>query len=222
MDQRLRDLLISGAESMGAVLDEEGIARFECYHRLLRTWGGKMNLTSRLEPGEIVVHHFLDSLAALPWVGGGEGARLLDIGTGAGFPGIPLKIVRVGLEVVLVDSVQKKISFCRQVIREAGLPAISAVSGRAEELSRDPSLAGSFDRVTSRAVAKAADLVSLSLPFLRPAGSILLYKGKPDRSELDPLEVLCARRGLAARTHQVAVPGLDAERTIIVVTRGAA
>ena len=219
MGPGLREELRNGSTSLGIHLDDEAISRFDLYIRLLQSWGQRMNLSSRLQSREIVVTHFLDSLAGLPLIGGGEGGRVLDLGTGAGFPGIPLKIARPGLEVTLLDGTGKKVTFCREVIRETGLSGISAEWGRAEDLARDPAYAGAFDCVASRAVAKAASLVSLSLPFLKPSGSILLYKGRPEQAELDALGRLCAKKGLTATRHPVAVPGLEASRVIIVVQR---
>jgi 16S rRNA (guanine527-N7)-methyltransferase len=176
-----------------------------------------MNLTTRLGSREIVTHHFLDALSGVPVVAATPEARLLDLGTGAGLPGLPLKIALGGLRLVLLEGVRKKVVFCQEVIRETSLASAEAVWGRAEELKRDPRHAGRYDWVVSRAVGQAADLVALGRPLLAPGGRLLLYKGKPSLEELAGLDRVCARRAMRWHSRPVAVPHLEASRTLIIV-----
>ena len=217
MESALRTALAEGASRMGVNLGDEALARFETYLALLQLWGRKINLTARLEGPEVVTHHFLDSLAGARVIAGSPEARVIDIGSGAGLPAFPLKFALPGLRVTLVDSVRKKIAFCQEVIRATAIPGVEAVWGRGEELVRLPGRAGGYDWVVSRAVGKAADVTRVGLPFLAPGGRILLYKGSPERSELESLGALCSAAGATWEIVRVAVPGIDEERSLVVV-----
>jgi 16S rRNA (guanine527-N7)-methyltransferase len=217
MDEALRTLLVEGAAALGLGLDPEAVGRFATYHGLLQLWGRKINLTTRLGDREIVVHHFLDSLAGAPLLRSAAASRLVDLGSGAGLPGIPLRFALPGLSVTLVESVRKKVAFCSQVAVATGIGGIEAVWGRGEELAARPGYRGSFDWATSRAVGKSADIVRLALPFLAPGGRVLLYKGAPDDAELRDLDALCATIGARWERHPAIVPHLDESRTLLVV-----
>lgn len=148
---------------------------FERYLQLLLKWNKTYNLTSITDPKEIQIKHFEDSLAPLPFLA--NGARLLDIGTGAGFPGIPLKISKPNLDVVLLDSQRKKISFCEAVIRELKLTGIKAVHGRSDD-AQIQKQADHFDVVISRATFSIADFLSEAVPFLKANGCAIAMKGR--------------------------------------------
>lgn len=156
---------------------------FEKYLRLLLKWNKTYNLTSITEIEEIRIKHFEDSLAPLPFLP--ANARVLDIGTGAGFPGIPLKIARPELEVVLLDSQRKKIAFCEACIRELKLEKISVVLGRGEDKKIEKGL-GLFDVVISRATFSLADFLNLSRKYMKSTGMAIAMKGKNWREEDQP------------------------------------
>lgn len=217
MDAALRRVLVEGATRMGVDLDADALNRFGTLLSLLQLWGGKINLTARSEGREVVIHHFLDSLAGARFLADDPGARLVDIGAGAGFPSFPLKFALPGLRVAMVESVRKKVSFCQEVIRATGCAGIEATCARAEDLARREGWRGTCDWAVSRALAASADVVRLAVPLLRPGGRILLYKGAPDRKELDDLTEACERIGAAWDLHRVEVPHLDARRSLIVV-----
>lgn len=221
MDTQLRDLLVSGAEMLGIPLGEEALLRFSAYLDLIQTWGARINLTSRLESRDIVVYHFLDSLSGARWLRDQPGARVIDLGTGAGLPAIPLKIALPELEVVMVDGTRKKITFCQEVLAALGIPGAEAIWGRAEELRREEAHRGRYRWVVCRAVGQSAEIAALALPLLDPAGSLLLYKGKPEQKELDDLALFCKRKHAAMETHPVEVPHLVGSRTHIIVRRQA-
>lgn len=153
---------------------------FEKYLSLLLKWNKTYNLTAITDPGEIKIKHFEDSLAPLPFLP--RPCRLLDVGTGAGFPGIPLKIKRSDLEVVLLDSQRKKISFCEAVIRELGLKGIKTIQGRAEEKKIQQKL-GLFDVVISRATFSIAVFLKTAGPYLQKEGVAIAMKSKNWKEE---------------------------------------
>lgn len=219
MEAALHDLLVSGAALLGLRLEAEAVARFSTYLGLIQSWGAKVNLTSRLESRDIVVYHFLDSLSGARWLEGSPGSRVIDLGTGAGLPAIPLKIVRPDLDVAMLDGTGKKIAFCREVIKELGLAGAEAIWGRAEELGRSEEHRGRYHWAVCRAVGQSDAIASLALPFLDASGALLLYKGKPEQKELDALAAFCRRKHVIMEAHPVEVPNLVGARTHLIVRR---
>lgn len=168
---RLRD----GAAAAGVTLDGEALDRFEKLAAMLLEWNAKFNLTALKTAGAVIDKHFIDSLYGNAHVP--EQGFVLDIGTGAGFPGIPLKIAAPGRRFLLIDGTAKKIGFVNAAVRELGLTGITGRHQRAEEPDFQAGLAGQADCVTARAVAATPELVKLARPFLKPGGALVLYKG---------------------------------------------
>ena len=166
---------------MNIEITEEKLEKFMKYNELLLDWNTKINLTAITEPEDVVKKHFCDSLSSLPLIK--EGARLADVGTGAGFPGIPLAIMRPDIEVLLIDSLNKRIKFLDTVISELGLENVTTIHLRAEEGGRNK-LRDSFDIVTARAVASLNVLCEYCLPYVKPDGMFLSYKGENVAEEL--------------------------------------
>ena len=154
--------------------DERALDRFELYQRLLLEWNEKMNLTAITDPVEVAQKHFADSLAALPYLQ--PGAKVIDVGTGAGFPGVPLLILRPELQLTLADSLQKRLTFLETLLRELGLHA-QLVHGRAEDLGQNRLYREQFDAALSRAVAGLPVLLELTTPFVKVGGAAIAYKG---------------------------------------------
>ena len=154
--------------------DERALERFEIYHRLLAEWNEKMNLTAITDPAAVARKHFADSLAALPYLK--SGMKVIDVGTGAGFPGVPLLIMEPGLELTLADSLQKRLTFLDTLLRELGLRA-QLVHGRAEDLGQNRLYREQFDVALSRAVAGLPVLLELTTPFVKVGGAAIAYKG---------------------------------------------
>lgn len=173
-----------GLEYGGEELSE-GLFR---YAELLSEWNRKFNLTAITEEEEVEVKHFADSLSLLNVSEIPEGAKLLDIGSGAGFPGIPVKLARPDLDIVLLDSLNKRITFLNTVIEELKLQGISAIHGRAEELARKTEFRERFDVVTSRAVARLNLLCEYALPFVRQGGMFVAMKGSEVSAEISEAE----------------------------------
>jgi len=159
---------------LGLELSSRQIDQFCLYGDLLLEWNQKMNLTSITDPEEIILKHFVDSLALGKFAHAG---RLADIGTGAGFPGIPLKILNPGLELYLVDSLAKRLEFLKLVTAELDLAGVENIHARAEDMGRDARYRANFDIVTSRAVARLPVLLEYAIPLLKVGGQFLAAKG---------------------------------------------
>ena len=199
-----------------ALSSPASIAQFLQLRRELLEWNARVNLTAITDPEEILLKHFLDSLALLE-VYGAERARVLDIGAGAGFPGLPLKIARPQWEVVLLEATGKKVNFQRHVIDLLGLHNIEAVHGRAEELARRAEYRASFDLVTARAVAALPVLLEYTAPFCRIGGQILLPKKGELAEELAQGKRAARSLGVVFKAdHPVTLPGLADGRRILV------
>ena len=158
--------------------DERALERFEIYQRLLSEWNERMNLTAITDPVEVAEKHFADSLAALPYLK--PGMKVIDVGTGAGFPGVPLLIMEPGLELTLADSLQKRLTFLDALLKELGLKA-ALVHGRAEDLGQNKLYREQYDAALSRAVANLPVLLELTTPFVRVGGTAIAYKGDADQ-----------------------------------------
>ena len=158
--------------------DETALDRFEIYHRLLAEWNERMNLTAITDPVAVAEKHFADSLAALPYLK--PGMKVVDVGTGAGFPGVPLLIMEPGLELTLADSLQKRLTFLDALLKELGLKA-ALVHGRAEDLGQNKLYREQYDAALSRAVANLPVLLELTTPFVRVGGTAIAYKGDADQ-----------------------------------------
>ncbi|MBQ6570261.1 MAG: 16S rRNA (guanine(527)-N(7))-methyltransferase RsmG, partial [Clostridia bacterium] len=157
-------------------LNEQMYARFDTYAHLLEEWNQKINLTAIKEPREVVIKHFADSIIWLKYVDIPKGASVIDIGTGAGFPGIPLKIVRPDIKLTLLDSLNKRLVFLGEVCNSLEITA-NIVHSRAEEGGRDKKMREKFDFATARAVAHLRELSEYCLPYVKPGGSFIALKG---------------------------------------------
>lgn len=179
---------------IGIKLSDTQLEQFSLYGDLLVEWNEKMNLTSITDPQEIIVKHFLDSLTLTPWV---QGDKVVDIGTGAGFPGIPLKIFYNDKSFTLVDSLAKRLDFLQAVIMKLNLDCVTTIHTRAEDFGRNPQYRGQFDTVVSRAVARLPVLLEYALPVLNAGGVFLAAKGSQAEDEVkesaNALEVLGAQ-----------------------------
>ena len=166
-------------------LSEAQCGQFERYYELLVDWNSRMNLTAITDPQGVVEKHFLDSLLLLEDVRFADGESLIDVGTGAGFPGIPLAIVCPGLQVDLLDSLRKRVGFLQTVIEELGLGNAAAYHDRAELFAKNPQRRDHYDWATARAVARLPLLSEYCLPFVKKGGTFIACKGPDGAAELD-------------------------------------
>lgn len=192
----------------------ESISLLERLADELLRWNPRRNLTAITDRDEVMEKHLADSLTLLPFVR--QSTRLLDIGSGAGFPALPLKIVCPELEVVSVDAVGKKIDFQRHVVRILGLKGFTALHERVEKLT--DSLAG-FDLIVARALCSLGGLVALAGPFLAPGGRLVAMKGPEGNSEFSRQHDLLEQDGWFATLHRLKLPVSGAERCLIELTR---
>lgn len=215
MQSEHKELLRTAAlEKLEIELSDTQIEQFSTYTDLLLEWNEKVNLTSIVDPQEIVIKHFLDSLTLGKFV---QGGRLADIGTGAGFPGIPLKILHPGLELYLVDSLAKRLDFLNMVIETLSLDLVQTVHARAEDFARDIKYRESFDCVTSRAVARLPILLEYAVPLLKVNAHFLAAKGSQVDEEVN--ESAKALGVLGAEIKEIArfTLGAEAEHRAIVI-----
>ncbi|MBQ7203423.1 MAG: 16S rRNA (guanine(527)-N(7))-methyltransferase RsmG [Eubacterium sp.] len=211
-----KDLLKNEAAKIGVELDDTALDRFDVYAKLLVEKNRVMNLTGITEPDEIVIKHFIDSLELMRFAKLNSGARVADIGTGAGFPGVPLLIANNDIELTLVDSLKKRLDFLREVLSECELDA-EIIHSRAEDAGQNAVLRETFDIVTARAVAPLNVLAEYCLPFVKVGGSFLALKGTSEditQSE-DALSVL---GGSIENIYEYELPG-GYKRIIVYVKK---
>lgn len=209
--------LLQEVKSLGLTLDETALSRFDRYAEMLVETNRQFNLTAIKEPAEIAVKHFADSLSLLAALEIPEGAALLDIGTGAGFPGVPLLIARPDLKITMVDSTGKKLNFVREVLSDLNLSA-TVIHGRAEELGRGE-LRESFDVVTSRAVAALNVLCEYCLPFVKVQGTFAAMKGAKGSEELALCRTAIPTLGGKYGATKAFTLSDGAERNIILIQK---
>lgn len=168
----------------GFSLTEKQLNQFVCYYHLLIEWNKKMNLTAIEEPAEVVDKHFVDSVLVLRLKQQLAGCSMIDIGTGAGFPGIPLRIMEESLQLTLFDSLNKRINFLRTLCDQLQLSDVQAIHGRAEEFAQKAEYRECFDLATARAVARMPVLLEICLPFVKIGGYFIALKGPELENEL--------------------------------------
>lgn len=213
-------LLIDGAKEIGIALDETQSARFIKYKNLLQQWNEKMNLTAIVEDKEIILKHFIDSISILPYMEIGRHTKIIDVGTGAGFPAVPVKIMCPGVNMTLLDSLNKRLVFLNEVISELGLSEIECVHLRAEDGGKNPELRERFDYSVARAVAELPILSELCLPFVKVGGFFLAMKGRESAGEIDEAKkAINILGGEIIDVKTVNIPFTDIVHSIIMIKK---
>lgn len=214
------DTLIEGSKEFNIDLDEKALGAFRTYKGLLKDWNKKINITSITDDVEIDIKHFLDSLSPLITNLFQGNLSVIDVGTGGGFPGIPLKIINENLEVTLLDSLNKRINFLNVVIDQLGLENIRAIHGRAEELSRRKDYRDQYDICISRAVASLDTLSEYCLPFVKPGGHFISMKGPDLEEELNlSKNAIKTLGGQIEKVEMVKIPLSDIEHSLVIIKK---
>lgn len=204
-------------------LDSVQLEQFSRYQELLLVWNERMNLTAVREPAMIQRRHFLDSLTCATVTGNLDDCSLIDVGTGAGFPGLPLKIRYPAMRLTLVESVRKKTRFLEAVVAELGLAGVQIVAERAELLGQQPAYRGRYDWAVARAVAELRVLVEYLLPLCRIGGHALAQKGQKAAAEIEAAATAIATLGgSAAKQYPVQLPDYPPTNYLIVIQKTAA
>ncbi len=226
------DKLISALKQFDVILSEKQLSQFESYYELLTEWNSFMNLTAITDFEEVLIKHFTDSISLIKAVDLKENDyRLMDVGTGAGFPGIPLKIVFPELNIVLLDSLSKRVKFLNEVILQLDLKNIIAVHGRAEDFAKNPEYRESFDLCVSRAVANLSTLSEYCIPFVKVNGRFVSYKSEnltktfltvkgKEYSEMEAAKKAISVLGGTLREQiEFELPDTDIYRNLVVIDK---
>ena len=205
-------------EKLNLTLTEEQIEKFYNYMNLLIEWNKKINLTAIVEPKDIILKHFIDSLTIEKYIKKGE--NIIDVGTGAGFPGIPLKIAREDLKITLADSLNKRINFLNEVINKLNLKDIETIHTRAEELGKNKKYREKFDIATSRAVANMSTLSEYLIPFIKVKGGCICMKSSDIDTELENAKKAINILGCEIESKdKFNLPNSDLGRSVIILRK---
>lgn len=213
-----KELMCSHGEQIDIEFDDKQLNQFYEYMNLLLEWNEKINLTAITAPEEIILKHFIDSLTINRYIE--QNRSIADVGTGAGFPGIPLKIYRPDLKVTLVDSLNKRINFLNEVIYKLNLKDINTVHSRIEDFGKDKKYREKFDYVTARAVANLATLSEYLIPISKIEGKCICMKGNDIKEEID-----CSKNAinlLGGKVDKIdcfELPNSDISRNIIIIDK---
>ncbi|MDH7603131.1 MAG: 16S rRNA (guanine(527)-N(7))-methyltransferase RsmG [Armatimonadota bacterium] len=214
------ETLKRGASKLGIELGSSQLDQFDAFASMLLEANKRFNLTRITDPLDIVTKHFLDSLMCLSVVEQKPGSAVVDIGTGAGFPGIPIKIARPDVTLTLVDSTMKKIRFAAAVAKELGLDNVFVVHARAEELAHNTEYREQFDAAYARALAEMRILAELCLPFVRVGGTLVATKGPAGEAEIAEAEEVIHQLGATIeKTVSACIPETEIRRTLVVARK---
>jgi 16S rRNA (guanine527-N7)-methyltransferase len=215
-----REVLAQAASEYSLLLTEEQIASFTQYFEMLVEWNEKINLTAITDPTEVAVKHMIDSLSCYDEAIFKQGAKIIDVGTGAGFPGLPLKIFRPDLKLTLFDSLNKRILFLKAVAEKLGINDIEFIHSRAEDGGKNKQLREHYDIVVSRAVARLSVLSELCLPFVAVGGFFIALKGPQYSQEIkESTNALRMLGGEIAKIENIKLPGLDDVRAVVYIKK---
>jgi 16S rRNA (guanine527-N7)-methyltransferase len=222
MDYSCYDLSIleNGTKELGISIDDMQIEKFLIYYELLVEWNSFMNLTAITGFNDVCMKHFIDSISLCKCIDCNGELELIDIGTGAGFPGIPLKIVFPNLKITLLDSLGKRVKFLNEVIKKLGLSDITAIHGRAEDFAKPDELREKFDVCVSRAVANLSTLSEYCLPYVKSGGYFVAYKSEKINEEVKSADkAINILGGVIDEQVELTLPGSDLYRNLVRVKK---
>lgn len=216
---KLQETLCSAIQPFGLELTQEQLAQFELYYKLLTEWNEKINLTAITDPEGVAVKHFADSLSLFHYIDVPQHAKVIDVGTGAGFPGVVMKIFRPDIELTLLDSLKKRFLFLDDLLSQLGYSA-KQIQGRAEEYGQSFGERETYDLCVSRAVAQLNTLSEYCLPFVRLSGNFIAFKGSNAETEVES-----AKRGIGIlggkvkAVHTFTLPYDGGSRSLVVTEK---
>lgn len=215
-----KEELAKAAAEYGISLNDTQMEQYNRYFELLVEWNEKINLTAITEPKEVAIKHMIDSITAYDENLFKDGTTVIDVGTGAGFPGLPLKIFCPEIKLTLMDSLNKRIKFLQTVVEELGLKDVECVHARAEEGARNKKYRESFDIAVSRAVARLPILCEYCLPFVKKGGHFIALKGMQYQDEAaEAVKAIKVMGGSQTEIRPVKLPELDDKRAVIIITK---
>lgn len=216
----LKNMLKEGSSQLGVDLDQKQIDQFMKYKEILLEWNQKMNLTAIEDDKEIIIKHFLDSISCSKSEVIVNSGRVIDVGTGAGFPGIPLKIIFPNIELTLLDSLNKRIGFLKEVGNQLGINDIEYVHGRAEDVGQNKNYREKFDFAVARAVAPLNILLEYCLPFVKVGGYFICQKGSKLIEEMEESKVALKVLGAEViKQIEVPLPFSDISHNIVIIRK---
>ena len=214
-----KEILNDCAGKMGIELSEKALNDFETYKKLLLEWNEKINLTAITDEEGIAIKHFADSISVLPLIDKSN-VSMIDVGTGAGFPGIPIKIARNDIKVTLLDSLNKRINFLEEVKKELKLDNVECVHSRAEDGGRNPLYREKFNLCVSRAVARLNVLCEYCMPFVAVGGYFISLKGPDVTEELaEAQKAITLLGGSVEKVVDIAIPNSDITHSAVVIKK---
>ena len=214
-----KEILNDCAGKMGIELSEKALNDFETYKKLLLEWNEKINLTAITDEEGIAIKHFADSISVLPLIDKSN-VSMIDVGTGAGFPGIPIKIARNDIKVTLLDSLNKRINFLEEVKKELKLDSVECVHSRAEDGGRNSLYREKFDLCVSRAVARLNVLCEYCMPFVAVGGYFISLKGPDVTEELaEAQKAITLLGGSVEKVVDIAIPNSDTTHSAVVIKK---
>lgn len=214
------DELKVAATEYGLNLTEDQISAFNKYYELLYEWNKKINLTAITEPKDVAIKHMVDSLSCFKSDLFKENTSLIDVGTGAGFPGLPLKIFYPSLKLTLLDSLNKRVKFLQLVVDELGLKDVEVIHARSEEAARNKKYREKFDLATARAVARLPIICEYCLPFVKDGGTFIALKGRQYEEEATQAQkAIKVLGGEIADIMPVKLPEIDDKRAVIYIKK---
>lgn len=213
------DPLRDSLDKLKIQYNDEQIEQFRSYYELLTEWNKKINLTAITGYEDVVRKHFIDSILICSLLDINKDIRIIDVGTGAGFPGIPIKILNPDCRIVLLDSLNKRVRFLETVVDELGLDNVECIHGRAEDVSREKKYRASFDLSVSRAVANLSTLCEYCIPFLKKGGMFVSYKSDKSDDEINGSENAVRTLGSEITSvKEIALPETDIVRKFVMIT----
>lgn len=216
-ENKFKEELINIANELNIVINNKNADTFYKFMNLLLEWNKKINLTAITKPKEIIIKHFIDSLTINKYIE--NYSSIIDIGTGAGFPGIPLKIINEDIEIVLVDALNKRINFLNEVIESNNLNKIKAIHSRAEDIGKNKEYREKFDIAVSRAVASMNVLSEYLLPLVKINGICIFMKGSNIEEIEESKKAIDILGGKIIKIDEIIIPSSDIKRNIIVVEK---